>query len=93
MKDQNINHNILEIISLPGDRLILLCNPPGVHVVPAPLLRQLLRNHRVDTLLKAAVILPQGLNVDHWIDHGTLVHLKKQELQRESSHRCTRSPF
>ena len=64
-----------KIPSLPGYRLILLCHPPGVHVVPAPLLCQLLRDHGVDALLKAAVVLPERLNVDHRVDHGSLIHL------------------
>ena len=40
------------LVEAPGDGLVLLGDPPGVHVVPGALLGQLLRDHRVDALLK-----------------------------------------
>ena len=77
--------------TLPSYGLVLLGDSPGVHVVPAPLLGsqsliesqlppnphlgQLLRDHGVDALFEAAVVLPQRLDVDHRVDNSALVHL------------------
>ena len=46
---------------------------PSSH--PTPYLGQLLRDHGVDTLFEAAVVLPQRLDVDHRVDNSALVHL------------------
>ena len=42
---------------------------------PNPHLGQLLRDHGVDALFEAAVVLPQRLDVDHRVDNSALVHL------------------
>ena len=45
-------HAGVGLVEAPGHGLVLLRHAPGVHVVPGALLRQLLRDHRVDALLE-----------------------------------------
>ena len=46
------------LVESPGAGLVFLGHAPGVHVVPAPLGSHLLRDDRVDPLLKGDIVLP-----------------------------------